>query len=256
MKKLVLFVAFVVAFLFFIWKDSTRLEPLYLSKVEKTENTEEAIALIRQINFKNSKIRNLTGNVRIQSKYRLRAVLFYEKDLKFRMQIKSITGLESDIGSNSDYFWFWSKRMKPPALYFAKHEDIYKTRLKTPLHPVWIMETLGVGKIHEGHVWKMGNNWLILEARKGTNEPVIKATLIDSNLGTVIGHYLFDKNGKIIVSVEVKSFYKGCPKEMIILWYKENIQMIWTFRDLQINTNIDDRNWGMPDMNNKINMGD
>ena len=31
-----------------------------------------------------------------------------------------------DIGMNQEHFWFWSKRMKPSSLYYAKNEDVGK----------------------------------------------------------------------------------------------------------------------------------
>jgi hypothetical protein len=32
------------------------------------------------------------------------------------------------FGSNDNYFWFWSKRMDPPVLHYARHEELAKNQ--------------------------------------------------------------------------------------------------------------------------------
>jgi hypothetical protein len=176
------------------------------------------------------------------------------------MKMRSFLGQELDIGSNKTHFWFWSRKMEPPALHYADHKDLYKTRLKTPLHPVWLMGVLGVGEVQGNWFYGVSDNLLVLEAyRSPLNEAIIKGTLIDSEKSVILGHYLFGRDWQVMASVEVREFYSISghliPKKVHILWPKENIQMIWELENVKINTVIDPENWEMPNMRDKIDMG-
>jgi hypothetical protein len=70
----------------------------------------------------------LTGWLRFQSPRRLRLVLF------------SAFGKELEMGSNDRQFWFWCKRTKRVALYYAEHGQ--KTRLKAPFNPLFVLRSL------------------------------------------------------------------------------------------------------------------
>ena len=50
-------------------------------------------------------------------------------------------------------------------------------------------------------------------------------------------------------------FENTIPKKIQILWPEENIHMIWEFENIQINSDINDETWEMPDMLDKIDMG-
>ena len=110
---------------------------------------QKANPIIEAINLKNSKIKTFyCDDIKIKAikklTVNLKGKIYFEKDKNFRMFTSSILGKESDIGSNDNQFWFWSRKMNPPALHYAKYEDIYKTRLKTPFHPIWTIECLGI----------------------------------------------------------------------------------------------------------------
>ena len=114
--------------------------------------------IVNRINNKNKKINSiLIKNMPIKAKngrmtFKLTGDLAHSKDKFFRFIVTSkITGKEMDIGSNNDIFWFWSKRISPPALYFSKHEDLWKTNLKTPLNPAWMIESLNINLIDQNN---------------------------------------------------------------------------------------------------------
>lgn len=217
------------------------------------------------MNTKNAQIQNLIYNdlqIKIKSRFsaNLQAALAVEKDKRFRMGVQSFVGKEMDIGSNDVHFWFWSKRMNPPALHYAKHADIDKTLLKTPLNPMWLLECLGISEIKtQGvEIAQINGNWAIIEDRVSNNTPVTKVTLIDRKNKRIIGHYLYNHEGKMEASAEVVEFQNienhDIPANMVIIWYSEGIRMEWNINDPIINKNIDSSTWEMPQMNQMIDM--
>jgi hypothetical protein len=221
--------------------------------------------LINEVNQINSKIMNIyypeiiiqSGNIKIES------VFIYEKNKNFRMINWSIFGKESDIGSNNEYFWFWSKRMKPSALFYSKHENLSKTRLKTLFHPTWMMETIGIDKInlenslvfnHESYIGIMQER---MDVTNGL--PVKRIYLIDKDKKACYGHYLFDEKNEPIVSFEVYDYHllEGniyVPKEIGIIWNKESIKLKWIMSKPIINSYLKSENWQIPEINPKIDL--
>lgn len=231
-------------------------------QVTDTEQS-KIIQLIDEINSQNDKLKTLESVVDIEIKgspFSLKGYLWHQKDLNFKMVVNSRTNKELDVGSNPALFWFWSRRMKPPALYYASHEDLYKTRLKTPFHPLWLMECLSVGELKlPDKVLRNEQYILIEETRKSTlNRWVKKKTLIDVERRAVIGHYLVDLNDNGIASAEVLEFQTVgeflVPKKMKVCWYQENKTLYWTFSNTYTNGQIHPEVWAMPPINETIDM--
>ena len=232
---------------------------------KQSPNNHPLIPIIQEINKRNIKVNNFQSNIKIRASQkltvRLNAKMAYEKNKKFRMTINSIVGKESDLGSNENHFWFYSKRYSS-SLFYAKHTDLHKTLLRTPLHPIWIMESLGFNQLATDKIEIVkfkDKHWATIEKRKSTqNQEVSKVTLIDIQRKKIIGHYIYNNQEKMIASFEVKSTIKSgdhyLPKEVMIIWYEEGIFMELNFLNPAINTNIDPNNWQMPNMN-KIDMG-
>lgn len=218
--------------------------------------TYEALVLL---NSRNQLIKNIVFNkikVKVEG-FNLDSKLFYEKSLRFRMINWSILGKETDIGSNDSFFWFWSKRMSPPAVYWAKHEDLYKTRLKTPFHPLWMMEIIGVNTIdlENSTVFEHGHDLAIVQHKLSVlGQPIVRIYLVDPVKQAFIGHYIYDVNGKLVVSAEINTFQEiagyHLPKSMTINWVEENIQINWELDTPLINCQIDSTNWDC-DLKNK-----
>jgi hypothetical protein len=219
----------------------------------------EATQIIKEINIKNSKIKNFfCSNVEISIDnipFKLQALLIYEKKLNFRMLVRSFVGKELDIGSNKNYFWFWSKRMVPSGLYYAKHKDLYKTKLRTPFSPKWIMESLGFEEINNKvRVSKSGLYLIIEEDRiSSMNTRVTKKTLVNIESRMIVGHYLYENN-RLISSAEVKESRNNMPYSIRVIWHEENIGISLKLNDPGINNKINSSHWIMPDYRNKINM--
>jgi len=237
-----------------------------LSTVRKKEN--KALAMIQRMNKTNSPIKNMScARMDIKFKHNISAKLTgsfaLEKEKRFRMLIYSILGKEMDIGSNDTLFWFWSKRGKPPVLNYAHHSNFHKTSLKTPLNPVWMMETFNIGAIDtkNSQIGKVKGFWAIFQERKSSlNELVTRVILIDPSRELVIGHYLYNSKGKLVASTEIKEFQQiggyTVPKNVVIIWYGEGIRMEWSLSDVQLNVKINPETWQMPKMRRSINIGE
>ena len=217
--------------------------------------------IIDNINQRNSKIQNIVcDDIQIflrQSKMpqaKLKAQLKYSKTNNFRLLVASKTGKEMDLGSNRQYFWFWSRRMKHKVLYYAKHQDVHKTRLKQPLNPNWIIESLNLNEIQveNSKIGKFKQNIIVFNTRPDKTTLV---TLINPK-EQIIGKYLYNKYDRLEVSCEVTEFDENSlPKKMLIIWYQEDIEMNWIFNDIKIVKAID-FDWKMPNITPKKNLAD
>lgn len=273
MKKLLHLICFIAGLsLVYLYLTTPAASPSYLdSKAKLSPNTvttdHEFVSVLREINERNAQISSLIcQNVDIKIKAKLStsldASLAFEREKKFRMSVKSFIGSEMDIGSNDTHFWFWSRRMKPPALHYAKHSDIHKTMLKAPLNPLWLIECMGIGEIKTKNV-KVGTvkgHWAVIEERTSNGQPVTKVTLIDRTYKRIIAHYLYNRRGKMEASCEVTKFHKigehYVPANMIIIWYSEGVHMEWTLNNPRLDVGLDPENWEMPEMDHMIDMGE
>jgi hypothetical protein len=180
----------------------------------------------------------------------LKSTLVYEKELKFRMMVWSILGKESDIGSNDDIFWFWSKRMTPPALFYAKHEDLHKTRLKTPFHPSWMKDLVGINPVDstDASIFAQGSYLVVAKFQLSVmGEPIVRMYLIDPARMAYVGHYIFKTSGELVVSAEILDFHEVngyfLPKTIDITLTEENLKTKWIMDRPVLNTQINPLNW-------------
>lgn len=237
-----------------------------LSANAPTEKTHEIFGVIKSINDRNAKIQSVyIPNINIKLKQgvsaKVEGVLYFQKEKRFRLNVRSVLGPEMDVGSNDTHFWFWSKRMDPPHLFYAKHEDLNKTMLKTPLNPAWLLESMALGNLDSENieVGKFKENWIIIQKRKGTSgEDVVVATLINSKNNTVMGNYLYNAQGKLIASSEILDYYQindvYVPKHIYITWYEEGVIMEWTLERPSLNVQIPESIWQIPNMPQKVEM--
>lgn len=247
--------------------------PIYISPILEEDEIEskpkmdlEISKLINSINNNNAKIKSVTyENFKIDIKgspFDARANLSYEKENHFRMISSSIAGKELDIGMNGEHFWFWSKRMKPPSLYYAKNEDVGRTRLRSPFNPVWLKSCIGISEIDKEEV-QAGYQGKFVYIRKiiQTSEGIVKrTTLIDPSTERVIGNYLHRMSGDIIISTEILKFKEVdgslIPSKIKTVWHEENFVMEWSIKKIKLNTHIHEDSFTMPKYSNKINMAE
>ena len=224
------------------------------------------IKAINGLNQKNKSLASRYATVEIKCANNmpvtLRSLLVYEKDKNFRMINRSTFGRETDMGSNDDQFWFWSRRMEPPTLYYASHTDLIKTPLRPPLNPLWLMECMGVEEIttKNSKARKHDEYWAIYQTRVSNLGTLLtKMTLIDPHRKRIIGHYLYDADKQLMASNEVVEFVEHdgvfVPIKTKMCWHEEGVVMIFDFSNIEINsTNMDSTWWTMPNMRRKQDM--
>lgn len=216
--------------------------------------------IIDPINRRNSLIETLQSDVTIRySGFNLFASLSYSKDRNLRMKIRSRFAMESDIGSNDEHFWFWSRRISPPTLYFARHEDYMLTRLRTPFDPNWIIDCLNVNIIDNQNVYQYGDHLMTREEYlNNLGVRVVRIRIIDIDKEMVVGNYITDLTGNVIASYEISEmqYIDGfwMPKKASIYWSEENIVLNWEYSNIVINKPINSNLWIMPRHRNTVDM--
>ena len=252
--KIIVIILFFALFVTYILKFSKA--PLYLSDTVTKLPKEEEIKLLKildKVNLNSEMIESIVYNdIKIKLTqgitFRAKGYLFFERNKKLRIFINhGLFGREMDIGSNEDVFWFWSKRMRPSAIYFSSHKDLNKTNLKTPLNPDWILESFGFSTINKNEIEfvKCGDYLGIKQYKLSNNcEQVCILTLLDQYSSRVVGKYLYDCEDHLLASVELKSYKVDSmtgiqvPNNILISWYDENIFMEWSIEDIILNKNI------------------
>ena len=273
MKKIIL-VAIAVLFgivtvgsLFFTYvpKELTHVQnPIELPPNEEPPTfDQEILDGIAEINEKNSKILHLSSrkvDVVIQQGIgiRLRGEIYYEKNKRFRLKIqrKFRNILEADIGSNNSVFWFWSRQMEPCALYYAKHEDTLKTRLKTAFHPTSMMESLGIGEIDikDADISEFEGKWKVTKRRMTSGGAVLHSTVIDPAKQRIVGSYITTLSGRMIASSEILNWQNGLPQTIVFNWHEENTILQLKLNDPVKNVRPNESLWNMPNITPKIDM--
>lgn len=267
MRKLLLVVAILLGFagLYLLYQHKKPLvpfvhDPVVLETIPEVPVNNHLATVIDAINLENSKIQSLylrqmpiwlTVN---GMSFRARGELAHEKEKHFRLYVTTVlTGKEMDIGSNSDIFWFWSKRMNPPALYYSKHENIGKTNLKTPLNPSLMIESLNVGPIYAKNIKSTkesgGLQYLMEERTSPAGEKMTVITILNMDQQKVVGRCLLNGKNENVVTTS----YEG--KVIKTIWHEEGITMEWDLTGVVLNSHLPARLWVLPDYKNKIDMG-
>jgi hypothetical protein len=246
------------------WLLKPQANPVYLSSDVQLfhgeiKSSHEILQIIHEINDKNELIKNIFVKrmpITIQQgsmKGKVFGELAMEKPKNFRLKIShELFGQEMDIGSNDTLFWFWSKRLNPPILNYAAHENFKKSNLKMILSPNWMLECLNANRISTENIefGRFKNFWLLLEDK----EEVTIATLIEPSKKQIVGRYLYNEKGKLIASAEYSNFNDQIPKNILIIWYEERIIMKWDLSEMKINSDINHILWIMPEKEN-MNIG-
>lgn len=264
MRKLlyttVVFIGFFILFQEFIHKNKFDTEYFEQNLQEISKNNSEITQTIEIINKRIESIKSIhVPNMPIKLKtsgltFKLNGDLAFEKDRNFRLLIAhKLTGKEMDLGSNQNIFWFWSKRINPPALYFSKHENIYKTNLKSALNPIIMIESLNLNEIKIKNIknTKKNEKYLILyeDRTSPTNEPLDLATFIDLSTNRIVTKTLLYKDGRKIVTSQYDD------KKIYYEYHEENTIMEWDLNNAKINPTLPLSCWDMPNMTKTIDIG-
>lgn len=274
MNKKILFIFILVGF-FLIYDQLNKKQKkpfVYLSpqdqilQEKEVPEKNEGVKLIAHVNQQLDKISSVySKDCRIFFKqgkgptFKVLGELAIQKQKNFRLLINHrLTGKEMDIGSNKDVFWFWNKRMNPPFLHFAKHENLNRTNLKTVLNPIWLMESFGIFPIdfNNSEISQYKGSWFVKTNKISANgQPIKYVILIDPKNKNIIGRYLYDQKDQLFASSEYQNFDGVIARKITFIWYEENINLEINLDDYQINKGIDQKHWSMPSYEDVIDMG-
>lgn len=227
----------------------------------------EVHPILKIVNEKNEKIRTFSCrdiDVRIErngSRYKLDGSMLYEKDRNFRLKVSFFFGTELDMGSNDTQFWIWSKRVEPAStMFYADHDNLYKTRLRTPFVPLWIMSAIGYRTIDPDKdqvSYRETEEHLIVSRHviSPTGQPLIKRAYIDKDTCRIVAYYLYDSDGTEITVTQIGYSENGMPRKIYMRWNEENVVMDFVFNNPRVNEDIGSENFILPDYKNKVEMG-
>jgi hypothetical protein len=192
----------------------------------------------------------------------LRADLAYQQPGRLRLRAMALGSTEVDLGSNDELFWVWIKRNSPPAVYFARHEEVARSpQTAVPIEPAWLVESLGLVQFdlngrHTGPFVRGGGQLEIRTAITGPNGDRTKVTVIDGRYGWVLEQHLYDANRQRLASATASGFaydpvtQTSMPNQVKIQWPEAAMSITLTLNDLRINQLGPDSNnlWTIPEM--------
>lgn len=266
MKKIIIIILTIIVGIALWYSQERRraITPHYVMPqmtIANLPTSDEGALVVDEINQRNDQIKSISYNVTIDLNYRinyaLKGSLHYKKPRDFRMTIDSRLARELDMGSNEEQFWFWVKRMDDPGLYYADYQNMYKTNLKTPFNPLWIMQSLGIDELESDKCVMHGDKLALVSDCVSTSGQFIqKVILIDPIFARVIGHYIYDVTGKLIVSSEITDFYNiYFPKQIRIIWMDEGVCIDFYLDEPKLDCILEDKLWKLPNYKPKIEMG-
>ncbi len=252
MNKFLLIILLLMCFFYFLLSKKQE-KYLNLNNGEKILSNE----IVDKINEKTTKINSINSKLSIkQGVFSIKGFIAYEKTNNFKMICDSYFGKELEIGSNNDFLWFYTRKMKPKALYYCRLEEVEKTRLKAMFYPELLREFLGIHEIKKYiKIIKKDEYYYVENNINVGKENFNKITIIKDN--KIIGYRLC-KNYKIILEVNIVEFQLKntieIPKIIKINYLEESINQEWTLEKTEINSNFSE--WDMPQYKQKINLVD
>ena len=255
----------VVNLLYFFFKnyESVPRAALQPPAVNQPAAPQPVPALITAVNAANSQIITFaceSAAVKLWqngSRLKLNASIHYQKPNLFRMRVSSIFGEEVDIGSNTEIFWFWSRRSDERGLYYATYADFHKTRLKKPFNPIFTRESLGLDQIKTEGVRFVETEKEIVVVEptiNAVNQPIFKCTFVNKQTQKISGIILTDANGATLASAEIE-YFGNIPQRILFTWHEEERVMLIEMREPTLNVQIATDTWTVPNISPKINMG-
>lgn len=167
--------------------------------------------IIRVVNANTDRVQRLQtigAALTVDGYPQLRADLAVERPMRLRLQAGTPwSGSELDLGSNDELVWIWVRQQRPPALYFARHEDLERgaARAMLPVPPTWLMEAIGLVRLDPQALYDApqprGPGRVEIVCRTtAPGGPSTRVTVVDTVYGWVLQQNLFDRRGQLLAS--------------------------------------------------------
>jgi|688.fasta_scaffold244032_1 outer membrane lipoprotein-sorting protein len=238
---------------------------IQLETPKAPSNENFLIDLLKEVNELNKNIFSFSceeAEVKIWEnghRFRLQAKVFYQKPLSFHMKVNSIFGEELVLGSNDKSFWYWSRRDRRPALYWASYEDFSKTRLKTPFNPMFMKSTLGLEDISlsDAKISETQKKILVTYPRVDSmGRAILYSVLVDKQKKIISGFLIANTSGQNLVECMIERANDNSTTKINYIWHEENRVMTLEFKNAKYNQDISRSVFLMPNIDPKINMAD
>lgn len=260
LKGLFLVLCFLIIYSLLLNLGHRELNPPDLKSFNEHNDQNEARNILVKLKNKLSTVKSLSAeDIKISiRRFSTNGRLFYEGD-NLRLIISSFLGKEMDIGSNDEIFWFWSRRMRPQALYYSSHENSYNTNLRPIFNKEWVLECFIFSRVEEteGVSFFEKEKTLIVKSLKKSSgaDHVYVVTVIDPKLLFITSKHICDANDNVMASIEYKNFQKDLiPRLIEVSWYEEGIFMRWDINSVVLNESIDECVWKVPDHEPMVDM--
>ena len=168
--------------------------------------------VVQVVNGNTDRVRQLQSSgatLAVEGLPALQTTMALERPNRFRLQsgLRLTGGNELDLGSNDEHFWFWAKRNRPPALFFANHQEFQAGSQNTilPLSPQWLIEALGLVRMEPGqqHSGPYAHAAGRIQVRSQIPQPggeLTRILVIDAANGSILEHYVYDQSGTLLAS--------------------------------------------------------
>ncbi|MCG8583485.1 MAG: hypothetical protein MI757_02095 [Pirellulales bacterium] len=231
--------------------------------------------IIANVNDNTARIQSINTNratLSVSGYPSLRADLAVQQPQRMRLRATVLGSTEVDLGSNDELFWVWIKRNTPPAVYYARHNELAGApQASIPIEPKWLTEAIGLvyfdpNHRHSGPFVRRQGQLEIRSAIPGPNGERTKVTVIDGRYGWVLEQHLYDASGKRLASA-VASGHKfdpatqtSLPRQVKMQWPAAAMSITLTLNDVRINQLGADSNnlWVIPEMpgTNYVNLAE
>ena len=172
---------------------------------------------------------------------RLGASLAVESPRRFRLIAKSLRGVEADLGSNQDRFWYWMRADGTPYIFTAHHRDtdLVQRQLEIPFQPEWLMEALGVVPLDTSRAQLLreesSSDRIQLISNQVTDGRVVQRVMVvDLVLGQVVEHALFDQQSQLICSARMSDFRRPTGDESGTSRLPHRIELNWPRAEMKL----------------------
>ena len=203
----------------------------------------------------------------------LRANIALERPRRFRLRADTaLTDTEVDLGSNDEFFWFWVRRSKPPAVYFCRHDQFEASaaRQAIPLPPEWLIEAFGVVEFspsdeHIGPHRTADGTLEIHSIRIGSTGRWKKITRVDPITSYVLAQYYYGPDDQLVASAITRDHVRDPVTDVVLPRHIEissppaDFDLGIHIRELEINglNSNAAQLWAPPELNDveKIDLG-
>lgn len=203
----------------------------------------------------------------------LRANIALQRPRRFRLRADTaLTDTEVDLGSNDEFFWFWVRRSKPPAVYFCRHEEFEHSaaRQAIPLPPEWLIEAFGVVEFspadqHIGPHRAADGTLEIHSIRTSATGRWKKVTRVDPATSYVLAQYYYGPDNLLVASAVTSEHVRDpvtdvvLPRQIDISSPAADFDLSISIREMEINALTSDPSplWVPPEPSGveKINLG-